>query len=152
MWRGRPLTKYQLLMYEAKERWAHKSRPGSSPLVSGQCWCVHLCACVQESKCAGGEGGGGGQFMSMVLKTHSVNFFSLVADVCDSSCSLWLSSHSLLTCPCSLSFSSRSWGRRMGDIYTIEAVFKQCNHYYLEIFMAILLACFGYYNALWTHS
>lgn len=44
----------------------------------------------------------------MVLKTHSVNFLSLAAEVWDSSCSLWLSSQSLLIWVWSLNFSSRS--------------------------------------------
>lgn len=66
--------------------------------------CVHVC--VGEWRCAGGR-----QFMSMVLKTHSVNFLSLAAEVCDSSCSLWLSSHSLLIWPCSRTFSSCSCAR-----------------------------------------
>lgn len=56
-----------------------------------------------------------GQFMSMVLKTHSVNFLSLAAEVCDSSCSRWLSSQSLLICVWSLSFSSRSWRGHRGE-------------------------------------
>lgn len=72
------------------------------------CVCAHVCICVHvcRLKCWGGS-----QFMSMVLKTHSVNFLSLAAEVWDSSCSLWLSSQSLLIWAWSLTFSSRSCGR-----------------------------------------
>lgn len=52
--------------------------------------------------------------MSMVLKTHSVNFLSFAAEVWDSSCSLWLSSQSLLIWAWSRSFSSRSCERMKG--------------------------------------
>lgn len=67
------------------------------------CWSMHLSLCVRVRICRMGV-----QFMSMVLKTHSVNFLSFAADVWDSSWSLRLSSQSLLIWAWSLSFSSRS--------------------------------------------
>lgn len=49
------------------------------------------------------------QFMSIVLKTHSVNFLSLAVALYDSSWSRWLSSRKLWTCTCSDAFASFSW-------------------------------------------
>lgn len=60
------------------------------------------------------------QFRSMVLKTHSVNFFSLAAEFWDSSWSLWLSSQSRLIWAWSFSFSSRSCTDGTSDITNVS--------------------------------
>lgn len=109
----------------------HTHTPVKSP-PSLNCWIQTVCAAVL-CVCARVETRVRElQFMSMVLKTHSVNFLSLAADVCDSSCSRWLSSQSLLICAWSLTFSSRScrgdkqsWTITTNPNTTIEEIVQQ---------------------------
>lgn len=83
-----------------------------------QCVCRWaMCVCVRVFRW--------GQFMSIVLKTHSVNFLSLAADVWDSSWSLWLSSQSLLIWDWRRNFSSRSCARRKGQKVNLKQFFRE---------------------------
>ncbi|TNN87284.1 hypothetical protein EYF80_002486 [Liparis tanakae] len=67
-----------------------------------------------NSEC-GAVGGRVRQFMSMVLKTHSVNFLSLAEALYDSSRRRWLSSRRSWICVCSDTLASFSWRRQRGE-------------------------------------